>query len=88
MNLFFEVILSGMAVAFITELVSTLLERFIAPRVVKNVLTLPLAFLSLYLFNVLGYSLVIGAFAAAFFSTAALYMLTSRTNVANVITRR
>lgn len=88
MNLFFEVILSGMAVAFITELISTLLERVISARIVKNVLTLPLSFLSLYLFNVLGYPLVIGAFAAAFFSTAALYLLTSRTNVANVITRR
>jgi hypothetical protein len=66
MDLIVYTLLSGMAVAYLIELLSSLVERAISARTMKMVLTLPLSYFACWLFNIVGFPLVVCGMAAAF----------------------
>ena len=88
MDILFIVIISGMAVSYITELLSNVVGEYFSPRIIKLVLTLPLSFLSVWFLNLSGFEVVVGGFAAAFFSLAVLQLLNRPVTIANVSNRR
>jgi predicted PurR-regulated permease PerM len=88
MDLLFEVLIAAAATAYVTELATTLTERFISPRIVKSILTLPLAFLACWLLGSVGYPLIVCGIAAGFFSVSALHLLNRPVTINNVPQRR
>lgn len=83
-----QIIIAGMATAMVVGFVVELLDSVINPKFLKMILTIPTALGALWLLGIEGYSLVVFALAAGFFSTAVLHILNRATTVANVITRR
>lgn len=75
MDTLFTVIISGMAVAYATEFVSSLLERLLPTKLLKLILTLPLAYLAAWELGLTGSVLIVAGPAAAFFSLATLLLL-------------
>ena len=74
------IIISGMAVGYVTEILST----FANPRIIKLSLTLPLSFLACWLLGLVGPILIVAGFAAAFFSLATLQLLNRPVNIQTV----
>jgi hypothetical protein len=75
MDILIAVIISGMAVAYVTEFISTLTDDFFKPALVKRILTLPLAYGACWYMDITGFALVISGPAAAFISLALLLIL-------------
>jgi hypothetical protein len=72
MDILIYVIISGVAVAFATEFVSAIVGY---PRVLKIILTSPLAFGACYLFGITFPQIWVCALAASFVSTSLLQIL-------------
>ena len=64
MDILFLALVSGMAVSYVVELISLVIQ----PRVVRLSLTLPLSVLSAWLLGLTNFQLAIAALAAAFFA--------------------
>lgn len=75
MDTLIVVILSGMGVAYITELIATIGEGLFSARIIRLVLTLPLAILACWFLDLTGFELAVGSSAAAFFSLALLRLI-------------
>ena len=69
------VIISGMAVGYIIETLTSLLERWVSPRIIRLVLTLPFSYLATWVVGLNGALLAVSGLAAAFFSLALLLLL-------------
>lgn len=87
-NLLLIVLIVGSAVAFSTELLEAIADRFMDSRWVKIVLTVPLAGLFCWLLGVRGFDLIVPALAAAFIALFALKLLARSEKVQQVVTRR
>ncbi|CAB4128618.1 hypothetical protein UFOVP223_112 [uncultured Caudovirales phage] len=87
MSILISVIISGMAVAYTTEFISSIGEKFFNPRTVKLVLTLPLAIFASWLLGLTGFVLAVASPAAGFFSLATLQLLNRPVNI-QTVTRR
>jgi len=85
MDLLIFVIITGMAAAYTLELLTSLLGTFISPRIIKQFLTLPLAILGCWLFNVTGLTLAVASPAAAFVALAIMLFIN---RPVSVITQR
>jgi hypothetical protein len=85
MDILISIVITGMAVGYITELLSSLVSN---PKLIKMILTLPLSVLSLWLLGYLGVQLFVGAFAAAFFALFALLIVNRPVSVTNLTNRR
>lgn len=81
------VIVSGMAVGYITEFVSGLLERWIPSTITKRVMTLPLGTLFNWLLGTSGLALIVATPASGFFALAVLSLI-NRPMVINSSNRR
>jgi hypothetical protein len=88
MELLIEVIIAAAATAYLTELISTLLEALFPPRIVKMILTPIFAFLACWAFGIHDYSLVVCTLAAGFFSVSALHLLNRPATIQQVVNRR
>lgn len=75
MDILIVVIISGMAVAFTTELIASVVEAMFSPRIIKLILTAPLSFLACWFLDLGGFQLIVAALAAAFFSTVTLHLI-------------
>ena len=84
MDILISIIISGMAVGYVTEILST----FANPRIIKLSLTLPLSYLACWLLGLLGPTLIVAGLAAAFFSLATLQLLNRPVNIQSVNRRR
>lgn len=88
MDILFIVIISGMAVSYITELLSSVVGEYFSPRLIKLILTLPLSFVAVWFLDLTGFEVVVGGLAAAFFSLAVLQLLNRPVTIANIANRR
>jgi hypothetical protein len=88
MDILFVVIISGMAVSYITELLSDVVGTMFSPRLIKLFLTLPLSLVSVWFLDLKGFEVAVGGFAAAFFSLAILQLLNRPVSVATLTNRR
>lgn len=88
MDILFVAIVSGMAVSYITELLSSVAGTVISPRLIKLTLNLPLSLLACWYLDLTGFELIVGGFAAAFFSLAVLQLLNRPVSVTNLTNRR
>jgi hypothetical protein len=84
MDTLITIIISGMAISYIVELLS---QIFKSTNIIKIFTTLPLALLACWLLGLTGFTLIVGAIAAAFFSLASLLLL-NRTGSIQTISRR
>jgi hypothetical protein len=69
------VIISGMAVGYIIETLTSLTERWVPARLIRLSLTLPFSYLATWLLGLSGALLAVSGLAAAFFSLAVLLLL-------------
>lgn len=70
MDILLFVIISAMAVGYVTEFVGALLKSFFNPLISKHVLTAPLSYAACWYLNITGFELVIAGLATAFLATA------------------
>jgi hypothetical protein len=88
MDTFISVLLVGMAVGYITELLSSLLEMYIEPKTLKMWLTVPLSLGGLYLMlGTLTWQLAVLAPAAGFFALAVMAVVNRPVILQNVAQR-
>jgi hypothetical protein len=88
MDILITVIISGMAVGYLTELIASLNVRVLNPRIVKLVLTLPLSYLACWLLGLVGFTLIVSGPAAAFFSLGSLLLLNRPVTIQSTSNRR
>ncbi len=88
MDILIAVIVAGMAVGYVTELTVSLFERFLNPRIIKLILTLPLSYLACWLLGITGIPLIVAGPAAAFFSLGALLLLNRPVTIQTINNRR
>lgn len=72
MDILITVIIVGMAVGYVTELLSNLLEFYITPKTLKLITSTPLSVGALYLLGIFDWTLIVLAPAAAFFALATM----------------
>ena len=65
MDTLINILISGMAVAYVIELITAFTDRFIASWILKAILPFPFSALSLYLLGGFGISLIIYGLAAS-----------------------
>lgn len=88
MDTFISVLIVGMAVGYVTELASSLLEAFISPKTLKMLLTVPLSLGGLYLITgTLDWQLVVMAPASGFFALAIMAVVNRPVILQNVAQR-
>jgi hypothetical protein len=85
MDIFIYVILVGAAASYLVELLA-LVDSF-NPKIIRLVTTLPLCYFGCWLFDIIGFQLVVCGFSAAFVS-GVLSMLVNRPVVVNNYNRR
>jgi hypothetical protein len=68
MELFFSVIISGMAVGYVTELAIKLFDTVVPKWVTRILTTIPVAILMNYLLGVTGWELLPSGLASGFFA--------------------
>ena len=88
MDILIWVIISGAAVAFTTELVGLVLDRWMDPRVVKQIITAPIAGLYLWLVGVTGWELLVGALGASFIALGSIWWLNRPLQIQQVVSGR
>ena len=88
MELFFIVVTSGFAVAYVVELAGALLRSFRDDRIFKHLITPPLAAVACLYLNVHGFSLPIAISAVAFVATSLRVLLDAVTSKPVVVPRR
>lgn len=76
MELLLIVVVSGMAVGYLTELAASLTEKWWSTGITKRVLTLPLGALFAWLLGVTGWMLVVAAPAAGFLALVIMSIIT------------
>jgi hypothetical protein len=81
MDTLITIIISGMAVSYITELLSQIFKKTV---IIKLFATLPLTLLACWLLGLTGVQLAIGAIAAAFFSLASLLILSRPVSIQTI----
>jgi hypothetical protein len=62
------IVISGMAVGYAVELLTSLLDRWLSSFLIKVTTTLPFSFLFNWLLGTIGYPLVVSALASGFFA--------------------
>jgi hypothetical protein len=88
MELLSTVIVSGLAVAYVVELLTSLLGRLFSPRIIRGVVSLPLSLLSCYLLGVTSWPLAVCTIAAGFVSLAVILFLNRPSEVQQIGRRR
>lgn len=88
MELFFIVLVAGMASAMVVGFISELLESFISSKLLRIVLTLPSSLLASWLLGLGENTLIVSTLAAGFFSAVLLTLVSRAATVTNVINRR
>ena len=88
MDILFIAITAGMAVSFVTELLSNVAGSVISPRLIKLVLNLPLSLMACWFLDLQSFELVVGGLAAAFISLALLQLLNRPVTIQTLNTRR
>lgn len=87
MDILISIIIAGFATGYVVEFVSSLLV-FIAPKLIKQILTLPTSFLALWLLGINGAGLFVYVPASAFVSLVIMLLASRPVEVAQVINRR
>jgi hypothetical protein len=88
MDTLFVVIISGMAVSYFLEFVSSIVGEFFSPRLIKLILTAPLAYFACWLLGLTAFNLTVSGLAAAFISLALLQLVNRPVTIQNLNTRR
>ena len=65
MDTLIYILISGMAVAYVVELVTALTDRFISSWILKAILPFPLSVISLYVLGLFGLPLIIYGLASS-----------------------
>ena len=88
MDIFISIIISGFAAGYAVEFFSSLLVKWIPPRLVKQVLTLPLSFVALWALSFNDARIFVYALAAGFVPLVIMAFASKPTEVTQVINRR
>jgi len=84
MDTLFSIIISGMAVAYLVELISV---TGLSPKLIKLIVTLPLSFLCCWYLGISGLTLAVAGCASAFVSLILLLLTTQPVQVVQRRTR-
>lgn len=88
MDTLIQIIISGIAVSFTVEFINMAAENFFSPRIIRAILTLPLALFAMWLLGTTGFTLAVAGPAAAYIAVAATQIVTRPATVAQVVSRR
>lgn len=88
MELLSIVIVSGLAVGYVVELLTSLFARVFSPRLIRGVVSLPLSLLSCYLLGVTSWPLAVCTLATGFVSLAVVLFVNRPTEVQQIGRRR
>ena len=88
MDILFLTIISGFAAGYFVEFVSSLLERWVPPRIIKQILTFPLSLGALWLLGVNGVQIFVYACASGFVSLVVMAWVSKPIEVTQVVNRR
>jgi hypothetical protein len=90
MNLLVDIVISGLALGFVTEGLGALIERFTAwyAPAFKQILSAPLGALFVWLLGVTGWEILVAAFAAAFLSLMVMFWVNRPVQIQQVMSRR
>lgn len=72
MELLIQILIAGMAVGYVTEFISGILDRLIPSTITKRVTTLPISALFLWILGIEGLALAVAIPAAGFFALVIL----------------
>ena len=84
MDVLISIIISGMAVGYLTEFLASLLDSLISARRIKLLTTLPLSFLAVWMSGISAPIFWVAGPAAAFFSLTALLLLNRPVSIQTV----
>jgi ABC-type dipeptide/oligopeptide/nickel transport system permease subunit len=88
MDILFSIIISGLAVGYALAFLISLFERWVDPKYIKLLFTLPLSYVALWLLGFNGAELFVYVPAVGFVSLALMVWFTPKPEVAQVIRRR
>lgn len=90
MNLLITIVIAGMAASFVVELLGFLIVQFTVwnERVIKQLLSAPLAALACWLLGVSGWTLLVASLASGFFCIVVMWYMTRPVIVQNLSSRR
>ena len=78
------VIISGMAVGYIIETLTSLLDRWVSSRIIRLSLTLPFSYLATWVVGISGALLAVSGLEAAFFSLGVLLLLNKPASIQTI----
>jgi hypothetical protein len=86
MELLIYVIVSGMAVSYLIEFISSVLSR-VSAKLIKQVLTIPLSYISCWFFDVTGFALAVSGLATSFVALLLLLIANKLSDPVTVVRR-
>lgn len=75
MEIIIYVALSGMAVAYLIELIQSFSSRAVSNKMLKQIITAPLSYLACWFFGIVGFQLAVCGIATAFIALALLLLI-------------
>jgi hypothetical protein len=88
MDILISIIISGLAVGYALAFLISVFERWLDPKYIKLVLTLPLSYAAIWLLGFNGAELFVYVPAVGFVSLALMVWFTPKPEVAQVFRRR
>jgi hypothetical protein len=88
MDILISIIISGFAAGYAVEFISSLLVKWIPPRLVKQVLTIPLSFVALWALSFNDARIFVYALSAGFLQLVIMAIVDKPVEVTQVIGRR
>jgi hypothetical protein len=87
MELLIYIIVSGMAVSYLIEFISSFSSEIISTRLLKQILTIPLSYISCWFFDIDGFALVISGLATSFVALLLLLIANKLSDPVTVVRR-
>jgi hypothetical protein len=88
MDILISIIISGFAAGYALEFLSSLVDRWISPKILKQILTLPLSFVALWALGLHDEKLFVYVPAAGFVSLVIMALVSKPVEVTQVVNRR
>lgn len=89
MDIFYSVVVAGMAVAFMLSFIESLGEELVSSKVIRLILTWPLSFVAVAFLDILEpFTFVVAGTAAAFFALTSLRVVQKLLDRPTIVDRR
>lgn len=88
MDIFISILIAGFSAGYLVEFIGSLLSRWLSARLLKQVLTLPLSLVALWLLGITDTKIFVYACASGFVSLAIMAFVSKPVEVTQVVNRR